>query len=40
VTFLVVPFFMAFWLSFTDQRLIPNPRLLPVLLDFVISAAY
>ncbi|MDY0092594.1 MAG: sugar ABC transporter permease [Candidatus Vecturithrix sp.] len=27
VTFLVVPFFMAFWLSFTDQRLIPNPRL-------------
>ena len=27
VIFLVVPFFMAFWLSFTDQRLIPNPRL-------------
>lgn len=25
--FLVIPFLMAFYLSFTDQRLIPNPRL-------------
>lgn len=25
--FLVTPFLMAFGLSFTDQRLIPNPRL-------------
>ena len=27
VIFLVVPFVMAFGLSFTDQRLVPNPRL-------------
>jgi multiple sugar transport system permease protein len=27
VIFLVTPFLMAFGLSFTDQRLIPNPRL-------------
>ncbi len=27
MTFLVIPFLMAFYLSFTDQRLIPNPRL-------------
>jgi multiple sugar transport system permease protein len=27
IVFLVVPFLMAFYLSFTDQRLIPNPRL-------------
>lgn len=27
IIFLVVPFLMAFYLSFTDQRLIPNPRL-------------
>jgi len=27
VIFLVIPFLMAFYLSFTDQRLIPNPRL-------------
>jgi multiple sugar transport system permease protein len=25
--FLILPFFMAFGLSFTDQRLVPNPRL-------------
>ena len=27
ILFLVVPFIMAFWLSFSDQRLVPNPRL-------------
>lgn len=27
LVFLIIPFFMAFGLSFTDQRLIPNPRL-------------
>jgi len=27
ILFLIVPFMMAFWLSFTDQRLVPNPRL-------------
>lgn len=27
IIFLVVPFLMAFGLSFTDQRLVPNPRL-------------
>ncbi len=27
IIFLIVPFFMAFGLSFTDQRLVPNPRL-------------
>ena len=27
IIFLVTPFLMAFGLSFTDQRLVPNPRL-------------
>jgi len=27
LVFLVIPFIMAVWLSFTDQRLIPNPNL-------------
>ena len=27
IVFLAIPFIMAIWLSFTDQRLIPNPNL-------------